>query len=82
MHSVNTTKYGWEALITMRALISRHGSWVEKMRKTRVEALADSGSSVSIISFNLAQTINLQMRGKGSALLKDASGNDMYMCGR
>ena len=30
MHSFNTTKYGLEALITMRALISRNGSWEEK----------------------------------------------------
>ena len=52
------------------------------MSKTRVEALADSGSSESIISFDLAQSIDLQMRGKGSASLKDARGNNMDVSSR
>ena len=82
IHSFNTTKYGLEALITMRALISRNGSWEEKKSKTKVEALAYSGSSVSIISFDLAQKIHLQMRGQGSASLKDASGDNMDVSGR
>ena len=45
----------------------------------RVEALADSGSSVSILSLDLAEKIKLKLRGRRSATLKDASSNKVQV---
>ena len=47
-----------------------------------VEALADSGGSVMIVSYDLAGRINMQVKKPANASLKDASGNDMDITGK
>ena len=42
-----------------------------------MEALADSGASVSLIAWNLAKKLNIVIFGKGDATLKDASHKHM-----
>ena len=39
----------------------------------KVQALADSGASASIISWDLAKKLNMVVFGKGDATLKNAS---------
>ena len=65
VHVVNHHKYGSDVLLTMKAWIARKGDWESKAVK--VEVLADSGRSVSIISLDMAERIKLKLRAKGSA---------------
>ena len=81
-HRFNIHKYRSEALLTMKTWIFKPRSQGKEEPRYRVEVLADSGSSVSIISYNLAVKVDMQIRKKGSASLQDASGNDMDVSGR
>ena len=74
-HTVNLHKYGLEVLLTMNTWISRTGRWEKRNPSVRVEALADSGSSVSILSFDLAGKIKMKTP------VQDTSGNDMDVSG-
>ena len=47
-----------------------------------VEALADSGASASIISWDLAKKVNMIVFEKGDATLRDASHKHMDVSGR
>ena len=47
-----------------------------------VKALADSGASASIISWDPAMKVNMIMFDKGDATLKDASNKHMDVSGR
>ena len=47
-----------------------------------VEALADSGASVSLITWNLAKKLNMVIFDKGGATLKDASHKHMDVSGK
>ena len=64
--------------------ILRPGRTGENNPIIRLEALADSGSSVSILSHDLAERINdnMKIRRGGMARLQEASGNVMDVSGR
>ena len=47
-----------------------------------MEALADSGASASIISWDLAKKLNIVVFEKGDATLKDASNTHMDVSGK
>ena len=67
-HMLHTTKYGSEVLQTMRTKVSNVNK--EKGIAIKVEALANSGASASMLSFDLA--IKLKIKIKGIATLRDA----------
>ena len=54
----------------------------EEGPKFRVEAMADLGSSASILSFDLAIKLGMKILDKGDATLKDASNKHMDVSGR
>ena len=54
-HMFHTTKYGYEDLLRMRTKVSTVKGTTRGKVQT-VEALADSGASASLISWNLAKS--------------------------
>ena len=77
----HTTKYGTEDLLGMSTKVSTVKG-TQGGRHQTVQALADSGASASIISWDLAKNINMIMYGKGDATLKDASHKHMDVSGK
>ena len=65
-----------------RTFISNPGRRAKRAEQVMVKALADSGCSVSILSYNLASRINLHIMMAGNARLKDASDNKMDISGK
>ena len=77
----HTTKYGSEDLLGMSPKVSTVNSTTGGRVQT-VEALADSGTSASIISWDLAKKLNMVVFGKGVATLKNASHKHMDVSGK
>ena len=61
----------------MDTYISRDISCMSKGKGLRIQALADSGSSASIISLDLAEQLKLEVEEPGGVRLEDASGAAM-----
>ena len=80
-HMFHTTKYGSEELLGMKTKVSTVKGTTGGRVQT-VEALADSGASASIISWDLAKKLNIVVFEKGDATLKDASHKHMYVSGK
>ena len=68
----HTTKYGSEDLLGMNTKVSTVKD-TQGGREQTVQALANSGVSASIISWDLAKKLNMVVFGKGDATLKNAS---------
>ena len=51
-------------------------------KQQKIQALADSGASYSIISWDLATTLNIHIYEKEEATLKDGSYNHMNVSGK
>ena len=81
-HVIYVTKYGSDLLPGMRTIICNEANPTDKHRRRKVEALADSGATHSIISLYMAKQINMTIFGKGSATLTDASNKSMDVTGR
>ena len=80
-HVCHKTHYGSEELLGMNTKASCvEGTPGGKQQK--IQALADSGASCSIISWDLATTLNIHIYEKGEAILKDGSYNHMDVSGR
>ena len=79
-HMFHRTRYGSDELLGMKTKISRVQGKQEGKQKT-IQALADSGASSSIISWDLAKQINMTIYEKGEATLKDGSHNHMDVSG-
>ena len=77
----HTTKYGSEELLGMKTKVSTVKGTTGGRVQT-VEALADSGASASIISWDLAKKLNIVVFEKGDATLKDASHKHMDVSGK
>ena len=77
----NTTKYGSEDLVGMNTKVSTVEGTQEGKQQT-IQALADSGASASIISWDMAKNIAMIMYEKGDATLKDASHKHMDVSGK
>ena len=56
IHVLHTTKYGTEELLGMKTKV---GTTAKEERAVETLALADSGASASIISWDLAKKLNL-----------------------
>ena len=76
----HTTKFWSEKLLGMNTKVSTVKSTTAGRVQT-VEALADSGASVSLIAWNLAKKLNIEIFDKGDATLKDASHKHMDVSG-
>ena len=61
----HTTKYGSEDLLGMNTKVSSVDGTQGGGRQQTVQALADSGASASIISWDLAKNINMMMYKRG-----------------
>ena len=59
MEKLFKTKYGTKILIPMDTYISRDIAGMSKGKEFRIQALADSDSSTSIISLDLAEQLKL-----------------------
>ena len=80
-HVCQKTQYGSEELLGMNTKVSCvEGTPGGKQQE--IQALADSGASCSIISRDLATTLNIHIYEKGEATLKDGSYNHMDESGR
>ena len=66
-HVIHVTKYGSDLLPGMKTIICNETNPTDKHRKMKVEALADSGATHSIISMHMAKKINMTIFEKGSA---------------
>ena len=74
------TRYGSEELLGMNTKVSCVKGTQGGKQQT-IQALADSGALASIISWDLAKTINMTIYEKGEATLKDGSHNHMDLSG-
>ena len=79
-HMFHRTRYGSDELPGMKTKVSRVRGTQEGKQKT-IQALADSGASTSIITWDLAKEINMTIYEKGEATLKDGSHNHMDVSG-
>ena len=79
-HVFYRTQYGSDELPGMKTKVSRVRGTQEDKQQT-IQALADSGASTPIISWDLAETINMTIYEKGEATLKDGSHNHMDVSG-
>ena len=70
-HMLYTTHYGSEVLLGMKTKV--YNTNMKKKPPLRVEYLADSGASASIMSFDLAIKLKIKILDKRDATLKDAS---------
>ena len=80
-HVCHKTQYGSEELLGMNTKVS----CVEGTpggKQQAIQALADSGASATIISWDLATTLNMPIYEKGEATLKNGSHNHMDVSGR
>ena len=80
-HMFHTTKCGSDDLLGMKTKVSTVKGTKEGKVHT-VYALADSGASTSIISWDVAKKVNMVIFEKGDATLKDASHTNMDVSGR
>ena len=64
------TQYGSDELLGMNTKVSCVKGTQGGKQQT-IQALADSGASTSIISWDLAKAINMTIYEKGEATLKD-----------
>ena len=74
-------QYGSEELLGMDTKVSCVEGTQGGKQQT-IQALADSGASVSILSWDLATTINMTIYEKEESTLKDGSHNHMDVSGR
>ena len=75
------TQYGSDELLGMNTKVSCVKGTQGGKQQT-IQALADSVASASIISWDLAKTINMTIYEKGEATLKDGSHNHMDVSGK
>ena len=80
-HVFYKTRYGSEDLLGMNTKVSTVEGTQGGKQQT-IQALADSGASASIISWDLANNINMEIYEKGDATLKDASHKHMDVSGQ
>ena len=83
-HMFHKSQYGSDELLGMETKVSSVGGWKYKKYKgtqKTIQALADSGASSSIISWDLAEKLDMTMYDKGEATLKDGSHNYMDVSG-
>ena len=80
-HMFHTTKCGSDDLLGMKTKVSTVKGTKEGKVHT-VYALADSGASTSIISWDVAKKVNMVIFEKGDATLKNASHTNMDVSGR
>ena len=80
-HVCYKTQYGSDELLGMNTKVSCVKGTQGGKQQT-IQALADSGASASIISWDLAKTINMTIYEKGEATLKDGSHNHMDVSGK
>ena len=66
----------------MKTTISNDKNPASKHIRMKVEALADSGATASIISFDLAKKVNMIIFEKGESTLTNASNKSMDVSGR
>ena len=78
-HVLHTTKYGTEELLGMRTKV---GTTNKDERAFETLALADSGASASIISWDLAKKLNMVVFEARDATLTNASNVPMDVSGR
>ena len=71
------TKYGSKQLVPMDAILAKGIVPMSQGQGLKIKALADSGSSASIISLELAIKLGLEREDPGDTKLEDASGSRM-----
>ena len=76
-HRLCNTKYGSKQLVPMTAILAKSIVSMSKGQGVKIQALADSGSSASIISLELAIKLGLEREDPGDTKLTDASGARM-----
>ena len=80
-HVLHNTKYGYEDLVGVKTNVSTvKGTREEKVQT--VEALADSGASASIISWDLAKKVNMIVFEKWDSTLRNKKQKHMDVSGR
>ena len=85
-HMFHRTRYGSDELLGMKTKVSSVQEWkykkgIQEGKQQTIQALADSGASSSIISWDLAEQLNMTIYDKGEATLKDGSHNHMDVSG-
>ena len=76
-HRIYNTEYGSKSLVPMDSFVAKDLFSMSKGEVLKIQALADSGSSASIISLDLARQLGLDAEDPGSAKLEDALGTRM-----
>ena len=76
-HRLCNTKYGSKQLVPMTTILAKSIVSMSKGQGVKIQALADSGSSASIISLELAIKLDLEREDPGNTKLTDASGANM-----
>ena len=76
-HRLYNTKYGSKQLVPMDAILAKGIVPMSQGQGLKIKALADSGSSASIISLELAIKLGLEREDPGDTKLEDASGSRM-----
>ena len=76
-HRLYNTKYGSKQLVPMEAILAKGIVPMSQGKGLRIKALADSGSSASIISLELTIKLGLEREDPGDTELQDASGSRM-----
>ena len=61
-HSLCNTKYGSKQLVPMNAILAKNIVSMSKGQGVKIQALADSGSSASIISLEFAIKLGLERK--------------------
>ena len=80
-HVFYKTQYWSDDLLGMNTKVSSVDGTQGEQQQT-IQALADSGASAFINSWDLAKNINMIIYEKGDATLKDGSHNHMYVSGK
>ena len=80
------SQYGSDELLGMETKVSSVREWkykkgIQEEKQKTIQALADSGATSSILSWDLAGKLNVTMYDKGKATLKDGSHNYMDVSG-
>ena len=73
LHRICNTKYGSKQLVSMDAILAKSIVAMSKSQGEKIQALADSGSSATIISLELAIKLGLEREDPGDTKLSDAS---------
>ena len=74
---IYNTKYGSKPLVPMNTILAKNIVSMSGGKGLGIKALADSGSSASIISLELAVKFGLERVDPGFTKLEDASGSRM-----